>query len=72
MVVAVAVAVAVARAVVNPIQPQLIKFVQKYADFKPFKGNLVAPPCLTPVRKAFQGGGLFINWRWGLFYHRPI
>ena len=59
MVVAVAVAVAVAAAVANPIHPQLIKFVPKYADFGPFKSNLVAPPCLTPARKAFQGGGLF-------------
>ena len=34
MVVAFAVAVAVAGAVVNPINPQFIKFVPKYADFR--------------------------------------
>ena len=61
MVVAVAVAVAVAGAVVNPIHPQLIKFVPKYADFVPFKSNLVAPPCLTPARKAFQGGDYLLT-----------
>ena len=66
MVEAVAVTVAVAGAVTNPIHPQLIKFVPKYADLVLLKSNLVAPPCLTPARKAFQGGGLFINWRWGL------
>ena len=56
MVVAVAVAVAVAVVVANPIQPQLIKFVSKYADFEQVKSKLVAPPCLTPARRAFQGG----------------
>ena len=61
MVVAVAVAVAVAGAVENPIHPQLIKFVPKYTDFGSFKSNLVAPPCLTPARKAFQGGDYLLT-----------
>ena len=76
MVVAVAVAVAVAGAVANPIHPQLIKFVLKYADFVPFKSNLVAPPCLTPARKAFKGGTIYslevgVNCRHKQAGHRP-
>ena len=59
MVAAVAVAVAVAGAVANPMHPQLIKIVPKHADVEPFKSNLVAPPCLTPARKAFQGGAIY-------------
>ena len=57
MVVAVAVAVAVAGTVANPIHPQLIKFVPKYADFRTIQkqfssSTLIDPSAEGPSRGA--------------------